>query len=226
MCSVVNKIKKDINMVVNKSVRSMIIFVFLVLLVNASPVIANDNQPTFKDSLDISDSTISYSTQGSCPRITCIGTIQNRSGKNWGDIVVEVKFYNAAGELIDTITEHDYDQIVSAGDEVTFRVDRSADKSSDQYVKHTARITWADEIINYKRNKKNSPWFEIIISWMPMIILIAVWIFFMRKMAHKNSPQKQSVDALQKQIELVAIQNDLLERLVVAVETNYKKTDE
>lgn len=27
-----------------------------------------------------------------------------------------------------------------------------------------------------------SPWFEIIISWLPMIILIGVWIFFMRQM--------------------------------------------
>ncbi len=28
----------------------------------------------------------------------------------------------------------------------------------------------------------DSPWFEIIISWLPMIILIGVWIFFMRQM--------------------------------------------
>jgi cell division protease FtsH len=27
-----------------------------------------------------------------------------------------------------------------------------------------------------------SPWFEIIVSWLPMIILIGVWIFFMRQM--------------------------------------------
>jgi len=28
----------------------------------------------------------------------------------------------------------------------------------------------------------NSPWFEILMSWLPMIILIGVWIFFMRQM--------------------------------------------
>ncbi len=28
----------------------------------------------------------------------------------------------------------------------------------------------------------DSPWFEIIVSWLPMIILIGVWIFFMRQM--------------------------------------------
>jgi cell division protease FtsH len=47
------------------------------------------------------------------------------------------------------------------------------------------------ELISYLRSKKvnisakaeeNSIWFQIFISWMPMLLLIGVWIFFMRQM--------------------------------------------
>jgi len=47
------------------------------------------------------------------------------------------------------------------------------------------------ELITYLRSKKvtitakaeeNSIWFQILISWMPMLLLIGVWIFFMRQM--------------------------------------------
>jgi cell division protease FtsH len=47
------------------------------------------------------------------------------------------------------------------------------------------------ELISYLRSKKvgiiakaeeNSIWFQVLISWMPMLLLIGVWIFFMRQM--------------------------------------------
>lgn len=47
------------------------------------------------------------------------------------------------------------------------------------------------DLITYLRSKgvkitakpeENSIWFQVLISWMPMLLLIGVWIFFMRQM--------------------------------------------
>ena len=47
------------------------------------------------------------------------------------------------------------------------------------------------ELIQLLRNKgvqiaakppEESPWFQVLLSWVPMLLLIGVWIFFMRQM--------------------------------------------
>ncbi len=49
---------------------------------------------------------------------------------------------------------------------------------------------------------------EMVISWLPLIALIIIWIFFMRK--HRQT-QVHTIDYMKKQI-------DLTERIAVAIE--------
>jgi hypothetical protein len=51
-----------------------------------------------------------------------------------------------------------------------------------------------------------------------MLLLIGVWIFFMRKINRKDSPQAQSLRLIEQQNALFDAQNKLLERLAVAAE--------
>lgn len=59
---------------------------------------------------------------------------------------------------------------------------------------------------------------EILVAWGPMLLLIGVWIFFMRKINRKDSPQAQSLRLIEQQNALFDAQNKLLERLAVAAE--------
>ena len=56
---------------------------------------------------------------------------------------------------------------------------------------------------------------KIFVSWFPMIVLIAVWIFFMRKM---RGPQNQTVVYLKRQNELMEEYIKVSERIAFALE--------
>ena len=56
---------------------------------------------------------------------------------------------------------------------------------------------------------------KILVSWFPMIVLIAVWIYFMKKM---KSPQSKTIEYLGRQNELLAKYAESNERIAVALE--------
>ncbi len=58
------------------------------------------------------------------------------------------------------------------------------------------------------------------IGWVPMILLIAVWIFYMRKL---RVPQNQSIEFLRKQLELTQHNNEIMERIAVSLENLSQK---
>jgi len=41
---------------------------------------------------------------------------------------------------------------------------------------------------------------DMLVSWAPMILLIGVWVFIMRKYAGKNSPQRLSLALMDRQV--------------------------
>lgn len=61
---------------------------------------------------------------------------------------------------------------------------------------------------------------NILISWTPMIILIGVWIFFMKKL---RMPQSKQIDYLKRQNELMAQYVEKTERIAVSIEAISKK---
>ncbi|MBW1773099.1 MAG: ATP-dependent zinc metalloprotease FtsH [Deltaproteobacteria bacterium] len=73
--------------------------------------------------------------------------------------------------------------------QVTIRGDHIAGRSSQGPFKTFAPKD--PELISLLRNKgvkisakpqEDSPWFQVFLSWIPMLLLIGVWIFFMRQM--------------------------------------------
>lgn len=65
---------------------------------------------------------------------------------------------------------------------------------------------------------------NILISWTPMIILIAVWIYFMKKM---KQPQNQTIVHLKKQNDLMEQYIAVTERIALSLEkiSDYRKEE-
>ena len=169
-----------------------------------------------------------FSEGPNCRYITCLGEIQNFTGEAWEDLVIEVKYFNSKGSLIDTDTENLYSYVLQAKDTIPFRVRIQADRDSSEYSTHSVRITSAERKSRYvsqsSPKKKSSLITNILISWTPMLILIGVWIFFMYwSFSKKKSPQAKSLELLKNQALLIERQNELFERLVSAVEKNIKE---
>ncbi len=200
------------------------ISVVLAILLLKSFVFADTKaEKNFDSVFKITKSEMNFSESTNCKYITCMGEIQNLSDKIWEDLVIEVKYFDSNGLLIDTETERLYAHVLQANGKIAFRVRAKADRSAPEYSDHSARITWAEKRDSYlpqkKPKKQASLFIEILISWTPMIILIGVWIVFMYwHFSNKKSPQSQSLEVLKTQIGLFEKQNQLFERLVKAIE--------
>ena len=199
----------------------------ILMLIFATSSTAVEPELNFDSVFKIIKSETNYSESPNCRYITCIGEIQNLTDDVWDDLVVEVKYFNSNGALIDTETESLYSYVLQAKDTIPFRVRIQADRNASEYSTHSVRITSAERKSRYESQnspkKKSSLISNILISWAPMIILIGVWVLFMRfYLSNKRSPQAKSIELLKNQAILIEKHNQLFERLVNAVE-NYKK---
>ncbi len=174
----------------------------------------------FNSIFKIEKSEIHFSQGQNCNFITCIGEILNLTSDVWEDLVVEVKYFDSNGVLVDTETEHLYENVIQGNETTSFRIRISADRKAEDYVNHVSRITWAEKRYPYvpskKTKKKSTNWFKIFIGWVPMLLLIGVWIFFMRKM---RSPQNKTIDYLKNQNDISKQNNEILERIASSLET-------
>ncbi len=147
--------------------------------------------------------------------VSCIGYVLNNSNVTWEALTFEVQFFNSKGELIDTFTENIYDLVIPPNEKIAFRIKNEADKSIEQYQSFKVRITSAQQMTRSKpKNTNKNTIKEIIISWLPMLLLIGVWIFFMIKLGGNKSPQKKIIEIHEKQYLLIEEQNKLFEKLI------------
>lgn len=205
-----------------KIISSSLVTLATLFLLLGHPVFAQD--VSFQDSLKIVDSKIHYSTnKNEANLISCIGTLENLSNKSWNELVFEVQYFNSENQLIDTTSEYDYSITIPAHDTIAFRVTGHAIHEASDYQAHKVRITSAtpesrnDPASSKSKRKRISVFIDILISWTPMLILIAVWIFFMRKYQGKKSPQRKILELQEKQCKLVEQQNALFEKLIEAI---------
>lgn len=63
---------------------------------------------------------------------------------------------------------------------------------------------------------ESNPWIEILVAWLPMLLLIAVWVFYMRRSRgiYMGQSGKTHGEMLEEHIAEMRRQNDLLEKLV------------
>ena len=197
-----------------------ILAVAILIYPTISVATTQTTETDFEDDLAVTETKVNYSKVEGYGYISCIGKIQNKSNVKYDELVFEVQFFNSNNELIDTITEYNYDLVVPADDEIAFRVKGGADKDKSEYQNHQVKITSARPIVPYtsKKSFTNNTIVKILISWGPMLLLIAVWIFFMKKQQGKGSPQKKIIEIQEKQCLLVEEQNKLFQQLIEVID--------
>jgi ATP-dependent Zn protease len=171
------------------------------------------------DQLIVSQVSFNFSQNDGYNFITTLGTIKNLSNAKAEDLVVEVKYFNADKKLIDIVTQSLYGIEIPKGQEVSIRVRDVADRLKKDYLSNSVRIISANGRI-VKHNpppEKRSNWENIFISWMPMILLISVWIYLVKRQ-NKKGPVARSVELVEQQNQILTRQIEVLERISIAVE--------
>ena len=108
-------------------------------------ILSPGNFADSKSSVNVSNSSFNYAVKDCGARISVIGTITNDSDKIWKDIYFEAQFYDSKGELIDTISENEYDLVLLSKDTTTFKITGAADKEKSLYDHHKIIIKSARE---------------------------------------------------------------------------------
>ena len=201
---------------------------FVWILVLAAAALCNVDT-AFADSGypgEIVDDQFSIKQWESGAYVFTIGEIRNNSDVTLDDIVVEARFFDADGKLIDVTVERLYSLRVPPSETVAFRLQSLALAEDGEYASHQVRLVSASEsrpCPQASGNSSNSN-FELLkkllISAFPILLLIAVWIYFMRRYSGKNSPQNRSLDLIDKQNEMIQKQGEAIERIADALEVD------
>jgi ATP-dependent Zn protease len=179
-----------------------------------------DGPPGSAQDLEIIAPTLSYSANADGNVITTMGSLKNSSANCLEHITIEVNYFDAQNTLIDTVTDSVYATIAPPKDQVSFRVSGTARMPKEAYASQKVRVLFAEPRVSRQAQKKeeNSFFVDLFVSWFPMLLLIALWIFFMQRMQTKNSPQGKQLEIFEKQNAILEAQNALLARIANAVE--------
>ncbi len=156
--------------------------------------------------------------------VVTIGEIQNNSNATLDDLIVEARFFDSDGELIDAAVERLYSISVPPAERVAFRLQSLAIAEDRDYASHQVRLVSASESWPCAQSASvdSGSNLELIkrltISSFPILLLIAVWIYFMRRAAGKNSPQSRTLELIDQQNEMLQKQSQAVERIADALD--------
>jgi hypothetical protein len=86
------------------------------------------------------------STCKSALQVTTVGVLDNTGEHSWERLSFEVRYLDAAGQLIDTVSSHEYSLVVPARGETAFRVKGAAAKPKDAYASHRVVVKDAEDL--------------------------------------------------------------------------------
>ena len=175
---------------------------------------------------EIVNDRISFNTWDTTTYVFTVGEIQNTSSDaTLDDLIVEVRFFDADGVLIDVIVESLYQIRVLPGEKAAFKLQSLAATKESDYSSHEVRLVAAYEDRPCAQSATSPPqeysglFMKLLISSFPILLLIGVWIYFMRRYSGKGSPQDRSLDLVEKQNEMIREQSKALDRIANAMES-------
>lgn len=99
--------------------------------------------------LAVRDSSFEFADCGTCKgalQVTTVGMLDNTGERGWKELHFEVRYFDAQGELIDTVSSWEYAMVVPAGGEAAFRVKAAAAVPKDAYASHEVIVKHAEDL--------------------------------------------------------------------------------
>jgi hypothetical protein len=163
-------------------------------------------------------SSLSVDTDGTHRRVITLGTITNPSGVCFTDIALELQYFDAAGQHVDTVVQSLPDVVSPAGEAVEFRVMAPAARDAKAYA--TQRVRVVEGSVRWVKggDPGRSAAVDLLLSWLPMIVLIGVYWFAMRRFSGAKSVQGRMLPIMEQQLKAVQEQNAAVQRIAAALE--------
>lgn len=188
---------------------------FGMLAFNSSACLVDEDPQVLAEKLQVTSSNDRIDTDDGVRVMTTLGSIQNLSDACAKNVVIEVSYYDTKNQLVDVLTQTLSQVTVPSQSNVLFRVRGQLSAPSELYVSSKVRIVAADVKLSATRAPaKQSVWSNtMLISWLPFIVFIGVWITMYRKANGPASAAKQAVVLMDQQLQLITAQNQLIAEL-------------
>lgn len=92
-----------------------------------------------RQEIRVLESSMRYGADGACAGLSTIGRIQNDGDVMWENPVIEVRYFDQAGNLIDTQTERKY-IVLPPHEEVAFVLLSKAARPEAEYARHHVEV--------------------------------------------------------------------------------------
>ena len=168
--------------------------------------------------LEIKASSMDVSLDAGHRMVTTLGTITNPSPNCFHNVVVELQYFDAQKNHVDTVVENMDGFLVPAGETVQFRVREPASREAATYATQSLRLVDADVVWTKAPPEGKNPLFEMLLSWAPMLVLIGVWIYFVRRQAGAKSIQSRMFAVMEKQLEVAQAQSLAIQKAAATLE--------
>jgi hypothetical protein len=168
--------------------------------------------------LEVKASSMDVSIDAGHRMVTTLGTITNPSANCFHNVVLELQYFDAAKNHIDTVVETLDGFLVPAGESVEFRVREPASREASTYATQRVRLVDADVVWVKAPATAKDPFVEMLLSWAPMLVLIGVWVFFMRRQSGVKSIQARMFAVMEKQLEVAQAQSRAIQQAAAALE--------
>ena len=99
----------------------------------------------YSGQVQITESRIGFGESTNAATVAIIGTIKNSSPIPWKDILFQVDFQDANGQLVDAGQKAPYLYFLPAGDSLSFKVSFRREFPETNYVHHTIRVVSAKD---------------------------------------------------------------------------------
>ena len=177
----------------------------------AAAVACNYQFPGNADALQVVSP--SFHVSDETRMVTTLGSIRNLAEVPMGDIVVEARFLNASGKLVDSVTQPLHGIVVPAGREVAFRTSDLATRDKAAYASQEVRVASAGSLGTTVGTWRRL-WNEAR-GWLLLVAMFAVLVF----LEHRRG-KGQAIG-----VTLLEQQNVLLARLIESRENRDGKQD-
>lgn len=148
--------------------------------------------------------------------ITTLGTLKNSSRACAQDLVLEVTYANAQGQVIDVVTQNLNELVIPAADEVGFRIYDVAMQPQGAYASSKVRVLSATSKVTPESSSLAA---SLLANWGPVAIFFFALFWFLRRLTkNPKSPAQRSLAMMEQQTEILAQQARMLERLAAAAE--------
>ena len=182
-------------------------------------------QPDFDDAgsaIQVVQPSFSWNGGERGATINALGVLKNTAMACADNIVVEVRFFDEQKNVVDVITSPLDGIVVPASKEVAFRVQGAAAQPKAAYASMSARVVSAEQ--RYSRGSVTpaptwkSQVLGFLASWGPMLLLIGVWLWVMRRFYGKKSPQHRTLELWEQQLEVQRQNLAAMQRLAESVQ--------